>query len=671
MRSAVSCLVAGLLFASSALLAADRPKLMGNVFDLEGKPVVGAVVQFNHPNLTDTTDQFGRWSFGVWQVNVDGPARISGQSVGWNGNILEFDLDISAMVSVDAFDVRGSRVAYIGPQRLPAGISKIPFALTASRMGFVWLRVTVNGRSDVVYSGSKGWLGRRVHPDVAARSQSYYAGDSLTVKWREKRLVRKAITMDTAGIAFIIDTLWKDDAGIAWDPDIGYGSLRDERDGQTYRTIQVNGVVWMAQNLNFEVDSSWWYSGCINTPSGCVSMGTDEDNGLLYGRLYNWAAALNLPDSCNTHRCVPMDTCMSPDCFESHQGICPEGWHVPLEREWSRLVAASAALSKISPLAAGAGLKSEEGWAGCWVSGIGPGWTKPTRNLDVIGARVLPSGSRIQARNVFQDAGFLGDTWTRTEWSEKKARYKSFGGNADNVWTDSILKTTALALRCVRNTPAPVVLDSSKIVPPKDSVWSQFPLDTAVSTPPMTDSRDGQVYRTIGIGGKTWMAQNLNYATEGSWWHVGYDSTLQDSIDENLTQGAKYGRYYNWESAQAACPRGWHLPSYTEWDDLIEYVYEKAQGKMHPAQMLMSKTGWYNVGQGWEGLDLYGFGVLPGRVRNSDGVFNGAGVNAYFWSSSSQNETRGVYTYFRVNYPTIDQPTAPNSYAMNIRCLMD
>ena len=49
--------------------------------------------------------------------------------------------------------------------------------------------------------------------------------------------------------------------------------------GQTYRTVRLNGLTWMAENLNYDVgDGSWCYD---NNASNCRK----------YGRLYNWEAA--------------------------------------------------------------------------------------------------------------------------------------------------------------------------------------------------------------------------------------------------------------------------------------------------------------------------------------------------------------------------------------------
>ena len=173
----------------------------------------------------------------------------------------------------------------------------------------------------------------------------------------------------------------------------------------------------------------------------------------------------------------------------------------------------------------------------------------------------------------------------------------------------------------------------------------------------LTDTRDGQVYKTIKIGTQTWMAENLNYnpgdvSSMGSYaWSGCYGNE-----SSNCT---KYGRLYTWEVAmynadcafgkecnaslnsttpvRGVCPQGWHLPSHYEFEELINYIdptfkynHTDDASSSTAGQYLKSKSGWNSNGNG---TDASGFSALPGGSRYGGGYFGGAGDYAYFWSS--------------------------------------
>jgi len=133
-----------------------------------------------------------------------------------------------------------------------------------------------------------------------------------------------------------------------------------------------------------------------------------------------------------------------------------------------------------------------------------------------------------------------------------------------------------------------------------------------------TDSRNGQKYRTVKIGGKTWMAENLNYQTGNSWCYGGDSS--------NCTE---YGRLYDWNTAKTACPAGWHLPSNQEWNDLVTIAGGDTAGRA-----LKSAYGWEEKGNGADGL---GFSALPSGFGCVDSNSNGAGYGGYgglWWTAT-------------------------------------
>jgi uncharacterized protein (TIGR02145 family) len=153
----------------------------------------------------------------------------------------------------------------------------------------------------------------------------------------------------------------------------------------------------------------------------------------------------------------------------------------------------------------------------------------------------------------------------------------------------------------------------------------------------LTDSRDGQVYRTVKMpDGKTWMAQNLNFKTgSGSWCY-----------DDNADNCKRYGRLYDWRTAKKACPAGWHLPDTAECYRLMQNIGGK-QERICDADVcvtwfkntdkkLKSKIGWNTNQQGkiGTGTDDYGFSALPGGLRSSEISFRDAGDDGYWWTAS-------------------------------------
>jgi uncharacterized protein (TIGR02145 family) len=167
-----------------------------------------------------------------------------------------------------------------------------------------------------------------------------------------------------------------------------------------------------------------------------------------------------------------------------------------------------------------------------------------------------------------------------------------------------------------------------------------------------TDSRNGQKYRAVKIGGKTWMAQNMNYQTGISWCYGDDNSNCE-----------KYGRLYDWNTARTACPAGWRLPSREEWNELVAAAGGNVAGKA-----LKSTYGWNENGNG---TDDYGFSALPGGNRFSDGYFGNAGNYGGWWTATESGSGSAYYRGMYYNSDSVYEDYDGKSNGYSVRCVKD
>ena len=220
------------------------------------------------------------------------------------------------------------------------------------------------------------------------------------------------------------------------------------------------------------------------------------------------------------------------------------------------------------------------------------------------------------------------------------------------------------------------------------NVPKEYRFNPGVSYGTMTDSRDGQTYKTVQIGNQTWMAENLNYADsvatpsllKRSWcfnnkvencavagwlytWPAAIDSVKLATAADN-PQDCGYGKTCSLSATvRGICPDGWHLPTKTEWETLFDEV----GGQSTAGKILKSQTGWYNNGNG---TDAYGFSALPAGLRYYTGIFDGGGDYAYFWSAT-ENFNQAYYMYLYSDNEDANLYAYYKDYAYSVRCLQD
>lgn len=227
-------------------------------------------------------------------------------------------------------------------------------------------------------------------------------------------------------------------------------------------------------------------------------------------------------------------------------------------------------------------------------------------------------------------------------------------GSSDSVESSESKEPSEESSSSVYEPSSSALMDGWHWDIPKD-----YRFNPEVSYGTMTDSRDGQTYKTVQIGDQIWMAENLNYADSNATSILKDNTWCYDNKDENC---AVAGRLYSWYAAvdtvsldgirnkidcsatpckltpdriRGICPSGWHLPIESEVETLIANVGDAQFEGKH----LKSKTGWKNCVEctdllGGNGTDDFGFSALPVGSRNTRGDYRYASEKAYFWLAS-------------------------------------
>jgi len=192
-----------------------------------------------------------------------------------------------------------------------------------------------------------------------------------------------------------------------------------DSDGNVYTYVTIGTQVWMAENLKTTLysdgtlipnvtDEYEWDN--LSTPAYCW-YDNDEVNKAVYGALYNLHAV-------NTGK------------------LCPEGWHVPADKEWEVLETFLGGGSV-------AGGKMKE---------IGTNhWQNPNKEATNNGGfKALPGGYRGDPNNDFWMLGIMGCWWSSTQsgtfgvsrYVESCNRY---------LTTHDFKHYTGLSIRCLKD----------------------------------------------------------------------------------------------------------------------------------------------------------------------------------------------------------------------------
>ncbi|MBR4784510.1 MAG: fibrobacter succinogenes major paralogous domain-containing protein [Fibrobacter sp.] len=207
-----------------------------------------------------------------------------------------------------------------------------------------------------------------------------------------------------------------------------YGSLTDERDGKTYKTVKIGEQVWMAENLNYAYLQP---TETMDSSSFCYK--DNASNCDKFGRLYLWSAIIDstrLATDANN----PKDCGFQKECdLGKIQGICPDGWHIPTNDEFKTLMAAVGGDSIACKM-----LKSTSGW-----SNYGSG-------TDPFGFTALPGNIRFND-GTFNYENEYAQFWSTREFSKLYGNTLYLFTNNKNAYISVTQKNYAVSLRCIKD----------------------------------------------------------------------------------------------------------------------------------------------------------------------------------------------------------------------------
>lgn len=190
------------------------------------------------------------------------------------------------------------------------------------------------------------------------------------------------------------------------------------------------------------------------------------------------------------------------------------------------------------------------------------------------------------------------------------------------------------------------------------------------NAPTVTDA-DGNIYPTVQIGDRCWMAKNLNvgrYVTStvrnSEHSNLADNSIIEKYCFENNIENCRlYGGLYDWDEAmgystventQGICPEGWHIPGNSDWANLSLF---------------------YKLGDAGEQMKVGGSSGFEGYFagdRHAMGEFYAFGAGGYWWQSASYNDNgldEGVLREIAVCKTTLAKSHFTKKTGLSVRCV--
>jgi uncharacterized protein (TIGR02145 family) len=241
-----------------------------------------------------------------------------------------------------------------------------------------------------------------------------------------------AITALTAGTNYFVRAYATNSAGTSYGAGVSFTTMPatvNDVDGNVYHVVVIGTQVWMKENLKTTkyndgtaipnvTNGSIWSS--FETGAYC-DYNDDPSNSTTYGRLYNWFA---------------IDNNASKVSSNGGKNVCPTGWHVPSDAEWTILLTYSGGQTL-------AGGKLKETGTAHWL-------TPNTGATNETGFTALPGGLRDANMGEYGNIGYTGDWWSTTAMYGMPTNWE-MKHNASSLTKRDPLQRYGFSTRCIKD----------------------------------------------------------------------------------------------------------------------------------------------------------------------------------------------------------------------------
>lgn len=162
-------------------------------------------------------------------------------------------------------------------------------------------------------------------------------------------------------------------------------------------------------------------------------------------------------------------------------------------------------------------------------------------------------------------------------------------------------------------------------------------------------------YPSKDYNGQIWMTENLKEITDSN------DNKIKSYYPNNDSTNVKdYGLLYDYETACKVCPKGWHLPTDKEWDNLIDFLGKQSGNELKDSLFWKSQVQIFT--------NKSGFSARPAGYANTefDNFFN---THAIFWSSTKVDTHFVKGFVLSITSDSIRSAPQHPTYGFSVRCV--